>query len=590
MGGMGAVYCARDMHFPNVEKLVAVKEMLNLAVDPLVRRTIVENFEREAHILATLTHPSIPKIFDYFTYDERSYLVLEYIDGEDLELMLDEEEGFFPVEKVVDWGIELCDVLRYLHAHQPEPIIFRDMKPSNVMINREGHVVLVDFGIAKNFRTGQKGTMIGTEGYSPPEQYRGEATPQADVYALGATLHHLLTRVDPRSQPPFTFAERPVRQYNPQVSEELEGVISKALQYNAADRYPSIEAMMEALIAVKAGLGSGSKISLKVNAQAVAGEGAEKVLWRFDCQDEIRGSPFYFEGVVYVGSYDGCLYAVDARDGSLMWKYASEGGIAGRPVVWESDVYFGSEDRRVYAVSLRTGKLSWLYETGAPVRNTPRLAEGHLFIGSDDGYLYAINTASTRPVWRVDAGSAIRSTPCLAEGMIVVGSEAGDVFCIDFRGQIRWRFKAKRGVTSSPTIEGGMVYFASLDAMVYALDVKTGWVTWRFRMEKGTVSSPCCFEKKIYIGSADGYIYCLDVNGREIWKYRVGHQVSGSPVVCKGFVYCGAADGNLYCLDCRNGKMRWKFSSAAAITGAPCVHDDVIYIGSHDHYLYAIMD
>jgi serine/threonine protein kinase len=215
VGGMGSVYRARDLHFPNAVKLVAVKEMINQVRDPLVRQTIVANFEREANTLATLEHPSIPRIFDYFSHNDRSYLVLEFINGKDLEELLMQTQGFLAEESVIHWAIELCDVLSYLHNHKPEPIVFRDMKPANVMINQNNHIILIDFGIAKNFRGGQKGTMIGTEGYSPPEQYRGEATPQGDIYALGATLHHLLTRKDPRLEPPFTFSDRPVRKMNP---------------------------------------------------------------------------------------------------------------------------------------------------------------------------------------------------------------------------------------------------------------------------------------------------------------------------------------------------------------------------------------
>ena len=214
---MGSVYRARDLHFPNVVKLVAVKEMINSAPDPLVRQTIVQNFEREANMLATLNHPSIPRIYDYFTQDDRSYLVLEFIHGKDLETVIGDANGFLAEDQVISWAIQLCDVLSFLHAHKPDPIIFRDMKPSNVMINQNGDVVLVDFGIAKTFQSGQKGTMIGTEGYSPPEQYRGEATPLADVYSLGATLHHAITRRDPRLEPPFSFAERPVRRINSRV-------------------------------------------------------------------------------------------------------------------------------------------------------------------------------------------------------------------------------------------------------------------------------------------------------------------------------------------------------------------------------------
>ena len=181
IGGMGAVYRARDLHFPNVTKVVAVKEMVNRAMDPVVRSTIVRNFEREANLLASLDHRAIPRIYDYFTINERSYLVLEYITGSDLEVIINGTNDFLTEERVIRWTLELCDVLQYLHTHKPEPIIFRDMKPSNVMINAQDHAVLVDFGIAKQFQVGQKGTMIGTEGYSPPEQYRGDATPLADI-------------------------------------------------------------------------------------------------------------------------------------------------------------------------------------------------------------------------------------------------------------------------------------------------------------------------------------------------------------------------------------------------------------------------
>jgi serine/threonine protein kinase len=204
---MGAVYRARDLHFPNVVKRVAVKEMINMARDPAIQETIVRNFEREANILATLDHASIPRIYDYFSHNERSYLILEFIDGKDLEAILNETPGFLPESQVIQWAIELCDVLNYLHNIKPEPVIFRDIKPSNIMVNTHGHIMLVDFGIAKTFQTGQKGTMIGTEGYSPPEQYKGEASPVADVYAMGATLHHMLTRRD-LLEPPFSFSER----------------------------------------------------------------------------------------------------------------------------------------------------------------------------------------------------------------------------------------------------------------------------------------------------------------------------------------------------------------------------------------------
>lgn len=587
MGGMGAVYRARDLHFPNVVKVVAVKEMVNQARDPLVRETIVKNFEREANLLATLSHPAIPRIHDYFTHNERSYLILEYIHGKDLESLLDDSDDLFMPDEVTGWSIEICDVLQYLHDHQPETIIFRDIKPSNIMINQHNHIVLIDFGIAKHFQSGEKGTMIGTEGYSPPEQYRGEATILADIYALGATLHHLLTRQDPRLEPPFSFGERPIREINRAVSKELEAVINTALQYNPEDRFQSATEMKDALLNVARKTGAlkekpASTARIELNSSKI------NPIWSFACEDELRGSAVVHKGIVYVGSYDNNLYAVHAGTGEFIWKYPTEGGVVSKPAIADGNIYFGSEDKRVHAISARTGKIVWTYYTEGPVRSSPQVAEGHLFIGSDDGFLHAVSAGSGRGVWRADVYASVRSTPLVYNESIYFGTEAGEFICLDYRGEVKWRFKAKRAVTSSPIISESFVYFSSLDTTLYALEAKTGWVIWRFRMDKGSISTPCITGDLIFSGSIDGSIYCVDVHSaKEVWRFPTEHQVTGSPIVHKDSLYCGSVDGNLYCLEYRTGRLRWKYQTGGPITSTPFVSEDVVYIGSTDHKIYA---
>ncbi|MCD4673051.1 MAG: serine/threonine-protein kinase [Anaerolineaceae bacterium] len=583
---MGSVYLAKDLHFPTAEKLVAVKEMINQAPDPLVRQTIVRNFEREANILVTLSHPSIPQIFDYFTHEQRSYLVLEYIHGKDLEAVLQESKEFIDEAQIVAWAIELCDVLQYLHTYQPEPIIFRDMKPSNVMIDHQKHIFLIDFGIAKTFRIGQKGTMIGTEGYSPPEQYRGEATPLADIYSMGATLHHLLTKHDPRLEAPFTFSERPIRTLNPAVSIELEAVINTALQYEPKDRFQSAAAMKEALLmaAKKTGILSSTAIW---NRQAEP-QDIEPV-WTFDCEDEIRGSAVVHNGVVFVGCYDNNLYALRADDGQFLWKFATEGAISGQPRVDNGVVYFGAGDNKLYAISVRNGRLFCEYTTEGPIRSSPRIAQGHVFVASEDGFLHAVNITSTRRTWRIDLGEAVRSTPFITKDFIYLGAENGEVICANFGGDVRWRFNAKRSVTSSPIVADDVVYFTSLDSAFYALDAKSGWGIWKFRMSKGSASTPAKYENRLFFGSADGNIYCVeDRRAKEVWRFSADDQVSGSPTVYNGEVFCGAADNKLYCLDQKTGRLQWKSKTQGAITSAPYIEKDVLYIGSTDRRFYAL--
>jgi eukaryotic-like serine/threonine-protein kinase len=586
VGGMGSVYRARDLHFPNVTKLVAVKEMINMAPDPLVRQTVIQNFEREANLLATLNHPSIPRIYDYFTEEDRAYLVLEFIHGKDLEAIINDTNGFLSEEQVLTWAIQLCDVLSFLHAHKPDPIIFRDMKPSNIMINSAGDVILVDFGIARTFQTGQKGTMIGTEGYSPPEQYRGEASPSADLYALGATIHHALTRRDPRLEPPFSFAERPLRKINAKVSPELEAVINMALAYSPAERFTDAESMKAALIGAARKTGALAKIATT----SIAPAAGIKPVWAFQCEDEVRGTPLLHQGTLYVGCYDNNLYALNAADGKFQWKYATEGSVVSRPAIFEGNIYFGSADTRLHVVSARTGKLVWTYVTNGQIHSSPRIAEGHVFIGSDDHDMHAVNLNTSRSVWRFDAGDRVRCTPFVANDLVYFGADSGDFFAVDFRGTLKWRFQAKRAIVSSPVVAGQSAYFAAMDGVLYCVDARNGWVIWRFRLGKATVSSPALADSYIVIGAADGFIYCVEAqSGKEVWRFRTEHQVSSTPAVFGESVYCGSVDGNLYCLETKTGRQRWKFESKGPITGSPVVFDDIVYVGSNDHSIYALL-
>ena len=624
VGGMGSVYRARDMRFPNVTKYVAVKEILNLAPDPTIREMIVKTFEREANILATLNHPAIPQIFDYFTQGDRSFLVQEFIEGKDLEAYLDGAPGMLDEQMVTDWAVQLCDVLSYLHGHEPDPIVFRDLKPSNVMLDQHQRIRLIDFGIARAFAAGQKGTMIGTEGYSPPEQYRGEASPAGDLYAMGATLHHLLSKQDPRLEPPFSFAERPLRKLNPGVSAELDAIVTTALSYNPTERFASAQAMKEALLSLRrrhtgiltnqfaAATAAPASAPASASAPAPASASAPPLaavaapsaapavkpspalgqvepIWRFKCEDEVRGSPLLTHDLVCVGAYDNNLYGITAADGQLVWKYATDGGLPGSPVAYEDLILIGSEDQRLHAISARGGRIQWTYYTDGPVRCTPRASEGHVFVGSDDGYLHAVNLQTGRRAWRTQAGAAVRSRPAVSSDRIFFGTEAGEFFCLDYSGEFRWRFKTKRAVTSSPLLYNGMLYFGSLDGQLYSVEAGSGWSVWKFRTGRAIISSPELGGNLLYIGSADKNMYAIDIrSGREVWRFETGDQVTSSPAIYDDAIYFGSVDGWVYSLEAANGHLRWKFRSGAAITSSPAIANDTVYIGSTDHFLYAL--
>src|SRR5271169_6206666 len=230
-GGMGMVYLAHDQRLAN--RACAVKEMVDHFIDPQQRIEANDYFAREADTLAQLKHSAIPAISDRFDDQNRHYLVMEYVEGRNLEEEIAVRGGPLPEGLVIDVARQLCDVLGYLHGLVP-PVVYRDMKPSNVMLTEKGRVVLVDFGIARLFKAARKGTMIGTLGFAPPEQYQGIADPRSDIYSLGATLHYVLTGRDPEKFPPFSFP--PVRELRPGVSSNLAGSIDAALAYEMDGR------------------------------------------------------------------------------------------------------------------------------------------------------------------------------------------------------------------------------------------------------------------------------------------------------------------------------------------------------------------
>jgi len=240
-GGQGSVFET----IGDDGKVYAVKEMIDNFTNPKDRTEAIDRFEAEAKMLRRLNHPRIPKVYADFKDEGRQYLAMEFVRGEDLEEVIRKQPNGLPEKQVLEWADQLCDVLDYLHNHKPEPIIFRDMKPSNIMIEPDGGVKLIDFGIAKVFQRTERGTQIGTPGYAPPEQYQGLATVESDIYALAATLHHMLTGRDPRDEPPFSFP--PVYGLKPTISKRTSEALQRSLQMRPEDRYQSIAEFRAAL-------------------------------------------------------------------------------------------------------------------------------------------------------------------------------------------------------------------------------------------------------------------------------------------------------------------------------------------------------
>jgi serine/threonine protein kinase len=242
-GGMGAVYKALDQRLGKVP--VAVKEMSSSAVKSGDLQAAIESFKKEATILVNLRHHALPRVTDFFSAGEdRWYLVMDYIEGQTLKDLL-VRRGPIPENEVLDWARQLCEILDYLHNQKP-PIIFRDLKPVNIMLTPDGKIKLIDFGIARNFSPGltTDTSAYGSPGYSPPEQHGQQQTDaRSDIYSLGATLYYLLTGIDP-SKRPFFF-EPPSKVVS--VSTEFESAIMKALEFKPESRPDSVKEMLSLL-------------------------------------------------------------------------------------------------------------------------------------------------------------------------------------------------------------------------------------------------------------------------------------------------------------------------------------------------------
>lgn len=240
-GGMSTVYLAIN---EKANKPWAVKEVRKNGISN--RELVKQSLMVEINLLKKLKHKGLPSIVDIIDQQDNYLIVMDYIEGITLENIM-QEDGVQPQEKVVDWAIQLCDVLQYLHTRKPA-IIYRDMKPSNIMLRSDGSVVLIDFGTAREFkeRHVEDTTCLGTQGYAAPEQFggMGQTDERTDIYSLGATMYRLVTGHNP-SEPPYEMY--PITHWNPRLSTGLEGIIAKCTSKDPKSRYQSVQEVRYAL-------------------------------------------------------------------------------------------------------------------------------------------------------------------------------------------------------------------------------------------------------------------------------------------------------------------------------------------------------
>ncbi|WP_322759189.1 serine/threonine-protein kinase [Frankia sp. Cr2] len=313
--------------------------------------------------------------------------------------------------------------------------------------------------------------------------------------------------------------------------------------------------------------------------------------WAFTCRDQVYSSPAVVDGVVYIGSDDSHLYAIDARTGQLRWSYQTGGAVTSSPAVADGLVYVGCNDAQLHAVNAATGQPVWTLRTGGVMHSSPAVADGVVYIGCRDNNLYAVDATTGRERWHFTGGDWFNSSPTVYGGGVYVGCRDKNIYALDIAtGHPRWHFTTASTVDSSPAVSGETLWIGGDDHNVYALNTVTGALNWQFTADNGVVSTPLVVERVVYVGSDDGHLYALDANtGRVRWRFPTDNGIRSSPAVANDLVYVGSRDRYVYAVEAVTGKLRWRYATGAPVDdSSPAVVNGMVYIGSLDHRVYAL--
>jgi outer membrane protein assembly factor BamB len=335
------------------------------------------------------------------------------------------------------------------------------------------------------------------------------------------------------------------------------------------------------------------------------------VLWTFQTGNAIWSSPTVSEGVVYFGSDDHSLYAVDTATHQLRWKFDTGGVIRSRPAVVDSMVYVSSDDGMLHALEASSGTEKWNAAIGSANERTggkydvgmgydyqqssPTIADGVVYVGSGAAEVDAFEAATGKQVWRFEAASRVRSTPAVSDGKVFVGDGSGLLHVLDAgSGTEVWNTQGCD--VPSPAVFNGLVYCGSRGSLeVRAWDIQTGKLRWQFPVGHSWVdSSPRIVDGILYIGSSDAAaLFALDSQTGDLkWKFQMTGDSWCTPAISNGIAYIGGytagADNSFYAVNVSTGQQIWKLTIKNGVVSSPAVMDDVIYFGGMDGNLYAL--
>ena len=366
-------------------------------------------------------------------------------------------------------------------------------------------------------------------------------------------------------------------------------------------------------------------------------------LWRFQTGGRVYSSPVLFNDILFIGSGDSCLYALNRSDGNLKWKYKTGGAVHSSPAVSGSAVFFSSSDGVLHAVELNSGLAIWNFKSKSEKMSdiwdyylsSPKVANGLVFWGSADNNLYAVDQNSGSLKWQFEAENIIHATPEVDGDTLYVGDYNGNLYALNLNdGKMSWSFRTigdryfpNGEIQKGVAVDNGAVYFGSRDYNIYALNKKTGRGVWNLKEGSWVISTPAIYENRLFYGTSDTHEFvCLDKrSGKELWRLPVPMRVYGSAVVAGELVYFGCFDGVLRGANIADGKILFEYRTdgnidnrdnvygtdgkfrtgfelygkdyldseriihtLGAILSTPVVKDNRIYFGSSDGGVYCV--
>ena len=340
------------------------------------------------------------------------------------------------------------------------------------------------------------------------------------------------------------------------------------------------------------------------------------VQWTFPTDAAVESSPAIVDGIVYFGSNDGKIYAVDAASGNKKWEYQTESWVMSSPTVVDGVVYIGSNDGRMFALNARTGSLIWAYRTPYPVVSSAAVVDGIVYFGADDFNLYALDAKTGRKLWEFQTGHQIRSSPVVANGIVYISSMDGNMYALDAKtGKFRLHF-ASASIDATAVVSGDTVYFNNLNGDLFAIDgqarnwpyeydIRPIWIQlwamhlapqppqtsgliWSKKLGLSSHSSPALMNNVLYLG-IDTELVAVDArNHGTLWSFPTGSTIESSPAVVGNTVYISSDDGKIYAVDATSGKELWDIATGGNVISSPALANGILYVGSDDGKLYAI--